>query len=314
MANYNIVEKLLAGFRIALAARRLGSSDYNAQLRAVEHLRAAGTRSWAQLRKYAFRGKQIHSLRAASLLHDMGDDQGLWALMELLSKTSLTPEVKAGVRSELERIGQKEIIGCLETALDRIDQGRFLPSHWSLALCVHTLKAIDDLGLRLNEQMWLRLLTLHASAMDDIRVCRMVTPVDYKRGRSLDPNAWPAGSSLVQVRRCAVDILMKRQPERLFDLLKQTMRSSDRDVQLTAIHGLWRLGDRKAIVILQPIAVNKHHPYNREARRAIESFGSSQPEELTLVRASESAGNPGQMLRATVAQPQMDVEALLRSR
>ncbi len=80
MANYRFIEKLLAYFGIARAAYRLGSDDYRVQLQAVEHLRAAGTRSWAVLRKRAFRGKQLHALRAASLLHDMGDSQGLYGL------------------------------------------------------------------------------------------------------------------------------------------------------------------------------------------------------------------------------------------
>ena len=312
MANYRIIEKLLAYFGMARAVYRLGSDDYRTQLSAVEHLHAAGTKCFALLRKKAFRGKPVHSLRAASLLHDLGDYQGLWALMELLSKPSLTPDLKAGVRAELERIGQQEIISSLETALDRVDQGRFLPSHWSLALCVHVLRTIDELGLRLNEDLWLRLLTLRSSSMDDMRVCRMVTPVDSRSARGLDPLAWPAGSSLVQIRRCAVDILLKRRPERLIFMLKQAISSTDKDVQLTAMHALWRLGDRRAIVLLQPIAVNRQHPYSREARRAIESFGSSQPDELTLVRAAESAGNPGQLLRSLATTPDVGAEVLLR--
>ncbi len=221
---------------------------------------------------------------------------------------------KVRVRAELERIGQQEIIASLEIALDRIDLGRFLPSHWSLALCVNSLKTIDALGLRLSEDLWLRLLTLRASAMDDMRVCRLITPVtaDRRSMRALDPLAWPAGSSLVQIRRCAVDILMKRRPERLFFLLKQTMSCTDRDVQLTAIHGLWRLGDRQAMVLLQPIAVNRQHPYYREARRAIESFGSTQPEELTLVRASESVGSSDELLRSSAVSTETKAELLLR--
>lgn len=317
MADYSLIENLLSCIGIFLAVYRLGSTDYHEELLAVERLRAAGKRSWPLLRRAAFRGSQPRARRAASLLHDMGDDQGLWALLDQLSNGVCTAKSRLAVRTALEQIGQQEIITSLMIALDRIDRGGLLnPSHWSLALCMNALKAIDTLGIRLSEDQWIRLLTLHVNSMDDVRVCRQFTPVLPNRLSVGDletaPRQWPAGIGTAQIRRCVIDVLIKRRPDRLLDLLTLALSNREPNVQLSAIHGLWRVGDRKAIVLLQPIAANRQHPYSRDARRAIESFESLQPAELTLVRASEPPKNANHLLRSTTGVQESHAGLLLR--
>jgi hypothetical protein len=116
----------------------------------------------------------------------------------------------------------------------------------------------------------------------------------------------------VHIRRCVIDTLVKRSPGVLFSMLEQIISIKDANVQLTAVHGFWRLGDRRAIVLIQQIAANRRHPHWKAARRAIESFGTTEPQEVTLVRPSMENAKSALLVRPIAEVVDPEPELLLR--
>jgi hypothetical protein len=312
LANVSFIEKLILFIGISRQIWRLGSDTEAVRADASQYLKAAGTRSWPRLRRAASSASPLLAFRSAVLLYEMGDEQGLWSLMDINNNRLVSPDTKRLLLSELRRIGGTQITACLETAIDLVEQGECMPSHWSVAVCLNALQTIRALGIEVENPVWRRLLTLR-SWHDDTRVCRTFTPVRGTVRTLHSPTVSPSARGVAQIRRHAVDMLVVRRPAGTFELLKEIIGCDDTDVQLTAVHAMWRLGDRRAIVLLQPIAIERKHPYCREAQRAIASFGSSQPDEVTLVRASIRSESTDSLLRPAVSGQDKGSETLMRA-
>lgn len=317
MANYALIERVLARIQMARAVRRLGSKSPVLIAQATEELRSAGERSHALLLNLAFRERSPAAVRAAALLYSMGEKQGLYALLDQFYNQGMAIWYGNMLKLELERIGEKQIIHCLEEALD---YEMLANRSWGPALGIFALHAIDQLKILLPETLWLRALTVYCPGYEDLRVCRTLLPVGWST-RSLRANealytknmrSEVTLATLAQIRRQAVDILLHRRPGSLYLLLHKVIAHEAPEVQLTAVYGFWRLGDSRACLVLQPIAANRRHPIARDARRAIESFGERLPEALTLVRASGPAVRENQLLRPAATYEQVPPEFLLR--
>lgn len=319
MSHPSLTERTYSRLQIWLAVRRLDHKDERVRERAADLLRASGTHCWPRLRRIAFRHRSRLAVSAAELLYEMDDAQGLYALLTQYSDRYMVGWFGQHLRKALQRIGKQKILHVLEAALDRIEAPPITSEHWSLSLSVYALHALEALRAYVPPNVWRKAIVAYVPHFEDIRTCRAVVPTlatgDSRSGLTAPPDDWRVGSTVVAVRRAAVDALVTLERGSAFDLLREALAHTEPQVQLTAIYGLRRLRDPRAYTLLQPIAADRRHPLSRDARRAIESFGSRQPDVLTLMRPSQSgSASPQEMLRPATSEADADTDSLLRPR
>ncbi len=282
-------------------------------------LRGVSPRCWPQLRRAAFRPRTRLAVVAADLLDQLGDKQGLIALLSQYADPSMHGWYDAEIRRSLQRIGIERVIEVLQDCLDHLEAPELTRHHWSLSVAVYALFTLQSLRGNLPAHLWLRALTAAHPGFEELRTCRSVLPVhsyaDLLNTESRPPSDdWRVGTTLVAVRRSAVEALTTVARHEAFDLLRTALAHGDPQVQCTAIYGLRRLRDPRALVLLQRIAADRRHPLARDARRAIEAFGSTEHESLTLVRASDAiVAAPHELLRAADVTNETAPETLLRA-
>ena len=306
-----------ADWQIRRAIRRLADPRPDVRRQAVAELRLARPRCFKPLRRAAFRQRSLLAVHAAALLYDMDDAQGLYALLAQHSDRFLRAYYKPYLTSALQRVGGERILNVLEVALDGIETAPLWREHWCLSLSMYALHALEALCFPLSDALWQRALTAYTPDFENLHVCRAFVPSGEPTARAgAKDDDWRVGSTLVAVRRAAVDALLITQPDAAFDLLRDALKHHASEVQLTALYGLRRLRDPRALVLLQPIAADRRHPLSREARRAIESFGASQPDALTLVRAAlpHTQETSAELLRPVADTNEADPTTLLRAR
>jgi hypothetical protein len=319
MAAFAFLHKVRARWQIRRAIRRLADSDPAVRDAARAALRAAGAACWPQLRNEAFRPRTRLAVLSADLLDQLGDVQGLYALLSQYADPSMHGWYDSEIRLALQRIGVERIVIALEHAVEYLEAPGLKRKHWSLAVSVYTLFALQSLRGNMPAALWLRALTVVQPHFEDLSMCRSAVPTNSYAdliGTSVRPPAddWRVGSTLVAVRRSAVEALITVAPDEAFDLLATALHHKDPRVQVTAIYGLRRLRNPHALVLLQPIAADRRHPLARDARRTIEAFGTRQPDSLTLVRASDAlAATPHELLRAADIGQETAPETLLRA-
>ena len=315
MKHPALLEKTYARWQMRLAIRRLVSPDDAVRVRALERLRAGSPECWPLLRRIAYRQRTALAVVAAESLYQFGDMQGLYALLELYADGTMHLWYGQRLRWQLQQIGPTKIRGVLEFALDRIEErptGRYC---WSLSLAVYALYALKSLHAELPESLWRRALTVQAPGFEDLRDCRAILPlIATDESFSTPRTTWGVGRTVAAVRAMAMDALLTLNRPLAFDLFAEALKSGEPQIQLTAMYGLRRLHDPRAAVLLQPIAADRRHPLMRDARRTIESFGTKQPDSITLVRASQPDFTPPkELLRPASASADSDPETLLRS-
>jgi hypothetical protein len=306
----NFLVTLVGRHRLRHEIRRLCHPDAAVQRRARMAVMAAPYLSRPLLRRIAFRTRSKLACVAAELLYEMGDIQGLYALLSQYSDRYMFAYFSGPLRTMLQRIGYAQILDVLENCLDRLETPPLPHDHWSLALSVYALNALITLRADVPRTVWSRAITVSCPGFEDLRVCRSVVPLQASPLSADDPRV---GKTLVAVRRAAVDALLTLWPQQAFELLSEALQHPDIQVRLTAIYGLRRLRDSRAYVLLQPIAANRRDLLSRDARRAIEALGSSQPDVLTLVRASDAGGAPpAELLRPATTTTTHETGQLLR--
>jgi hypothetical protein len=314
-----LLHRVRAQWQIRNAIRRLVHTNDRAREEARARLRAASPACWPPLRNTAFRPRTGLAVVAADLLDELGDPQGLIALLSQYADPYMHGWYGVEIRRALQRIGVARIVSVLEHSLERLEAGEVNRHLWSLSVAVYALFALQSLRGSLSDTLWLRALTVSHPEFDDLRTCRSILPshsfADLIDKEVRPPSEdWRVGTTLVAVRRAAVETLILLAPKQAFDLLRVTLTHQDPQVQISAIYGLRRLRDPRALVLLQPIAADRRHPLCRDARRAIEAFGTRLPDALTLVRGSAlMSASPDQLLRPAARGEEADPETLLRA-
>jgi hypothetical protein len=314
-----LLRRLHMQWRIRRAIHRLVYPNPGAREEARARLRALSPACWPQLRNTAFRPRTSIAVAAADLLEELGDPQGLIALLSQYADPYMHGWYGADIRTALQRIGMARIVTVLEHSLERLEAGEVSRHLWSLSVAVYALFALQSLRGSLPDALWLRALTVSHPDFDDLRTCRSILPSQsfadlmYREARPPSED-WRVGTTLVAVRRSAVETLLFLAPGQAFDLLRIALAHQDLQVQISAIYGLRRLRDPRALVLLQPIAADRRHPLCRDARRAIEAFGTRLPDELTLMRGSALVtATPDQLLRPASVTEEVDPDTLLRA-
>ena len=145
-------------------------------------------------------------------------------------------------------------------------------------------------------------LTLSLSALRVMLEFGAVSPLDWwQRSLWLGHDALPSLKSnpfaglayglTDLIRLAALRGLIGQYPDDAFQICAQALQADDISVNRTAVAGLHRIQDRRALPLLQPIAFSERHPLTQEARRAIETIAGSQAEPLTLLRGSHADAN-----------------------
>jgi HEAT repeat protein len=98
------------------------------------------------------------------------------------------------------------------------------------------------------------------------------------------------------IRAAASDALLARLGAIAYPLLIETMYDVRTEARASAITGLGRLGDRRALSHLEPIAGQPEHPLNATAVEAVAAIRRTHPEMMVLLRPSDRA-SAGELLR-----------------
>lgn len=105
------------------------------------------------------------------------------------------------------------------------------------------------------------------------------------------------------LRSVGVRGLLLEYPAESFRALACAVQSGDLAVVHTAILGLHRLGDKRALPLLQSIAFTPRHPLAHIARVAIEELAGAEADPLVLLRTAEPEVEPEELLRPALAFP-----------
>lgn len=312
----SIVEGLLGWSRMHKALSDLQGASPEKHEKAVEILIACSPRCWHGLRKIAFKEKGVRAVSAAKLLFDIGDNQGLFALLEQYSSLEVRREAEAFLNQSLRQIGPQRIEALLTEAIHSLQRRTFADSKWGLAVSVYALRVLEDFRHTLPQTLLHRCILLSQPQFDNLAACRAVFPftafTDYRVTRAEPINDFYIGSSLAAVRRAAADVLIAQDGPLVFAFLSETFAHSDPQVQYTALYGLSRLRDERALPLFQRLASNRKHPLAHDAQRAIEVFGTKLPDVLTLVRGSQLSSSPQELLRPAGQSEEKSPETLLR--
>ncbi len=315
-SRYSIVEGLMVWGRIQKALRDLQGSSEERHKAAVEILIASSPRCWHGLRKIAFKEKGTRAVSAAKLLYDLGDNQGLFALLEQHSSLEVRREAEAFLDQSLRQIGPQKIEALLREAIRSQDLRTFANGTWGLAVTVYALRVLEDFRHTLPQSVLTRCILLSDPQFDNLASCRAVFPftafTDYRLSRPEAINDFYIGSSLSAIRRAATDVLIGQEGPHAFAFLSEALAHRDPQVQYAALYGLSRLRDERALPLFQRLASNRKHPLAHDAQHAIEVFGTKLPDVITLVRGSQLGASPAELLRPVGQSEERSPETLLR--
>ncbi len=230
-----------------------------------------------------------------------------------------------GVRILLRRAYEEEWL--LGAGPDRrLDALRALRRLESEAVRQTFRRALDAAGFERDPRACLEHLTLALSAIRVLRIFDAPTPLtDWLRalhfgtaslrGLTYPSSRLPASTLASALRALALRGLLTEYPRQSFDALRDALHSADMSVCRTALLGLQRLGDPRALPLLQPIAVTRGHPLVTQARYAIERLAGPEADVLALLRAGRPESEPDSLLRPAepTARRAEEARALLRS-
>ena len=317
VARGSLAEELLVWWRIRKALGALQTTSEERHREAVETLIASSPRCWHGLRKIAFKEKGIRAVSAAKLLYDLGDNQGLFALLEQYSSVEVRREAEGYLYKSLQDIGPQVIEALLTEAIRSLERRTLASGTWGLAVAVYALRALEDFRHVLPQSKLAHCILVSHPQFDSLAACRAVFPftafTDFRFTRPEVVNDFYIGSSLATVRRVATDFLIVQEGLQAFAFLGEVLAHPDPQVQFAALYGLCRLRDERALPLFQRLASNRKHPLAHDAQRAIEVFGTGLPDILTLVRGSQLASQPDELLRPAASAEEKSPETLLRS-
>ncbi len=316
VSHVSVVEGMLVWGRIQKALRDLQGSSEERHRAAVETLIASSPRCWHGLRKIAFKEKGARAVSAAKLLFDLGDSQGLFALLEQHSSMEVRREAGAYLDRSLQQIGPQKIEAYLMEAVRSLERRTFAGGTWGMAVTVYALRVLEDFRHALPQSVLTKCILLSQPQFDNLASCRAVFPftafTDYRATRPEAINDFYIGSSLAAVRRGATDFLIGQEGPQAFAFLSEALAHSALQVQYAALYGLSRLRDERALPLFQRLASNRKHPLSHDAQRAIELFGTKLPDVITLVRGSQLTAAPSELLRPAGQSEEKSPETLLR--
>lgn len=168
------VEGVLVWWRIRKALRALQGSSEEKHRAAVETLVASSPRCWHGLRKIAFKEKGVRAVSAAKLLFDLGDAQGLFALLEQYSSPEVRREAEALLDQSLRQIGPQRIEALLTEAVRSLRLAD--PQTWGLAVAVYAMRVLADFRHVLPQSLLTQCILLAQPQYDSLAECRSVFP------------------------------------------------------------------------------------------------------------------------------------------
>ncbi len=310
------VESVLVWWRLRQAFRDLQGQSSEKHDAAVQVLIASSPRCWHGLRKIAFREKGTRAVSAAKLLFDLGDTQGIFALLEQYSSVEVRREAEGYLEECLRKVGPQRVEALLNEALQSVERRPLTNETWGLAASVYALRVLVSFRHILPQATLSRAILISQVTFDSLTACRAIFPytafTDYRVGQAGPMEDYFVGDSLAALRRSAVDTLLAQEGAAAFALLCKALAHPDVHVQFAAIYGLCRLREERALPLFQRIASNKKHPLAHDAQRAIERFGTKLPDVLTLVRGSQLSTAPDELLRPAGFSEEKSPDTLLR--
>jgi hypothetical protein len=287
------------------AVRALGHECLAVRLKAEACLRADRRHAIPLLRRAArLQAPAVRAVRAAVVLHQLEDRDGI----ELLRRMTREPGLRNSEARDLLRRASREIIGPefyirqATAALTRLEQ---MPE--SLAAIGRFRQALEI--LRFLEapvplDILRRALVVRTIGGENLSLVRTV----------LDGTHDICLEHVSMARMAAVEALLHQEDrQRAYTLLSRQLAHPSTAVQITAMYGLERLGDTRAIGPLLPIARDPDSPLCDDARRLLTLLNYGTPDVLTLLRPSMLATVlPKELLRPAAHAPDSTPETLVR--
>jgi hypothetical protein len=276
----------------------LGSSRDAERETVIAWFVAQGPRALPVLRR-ALRGSVGIACGAAIALYRLGDAQGVrTVLSRCYDEEWLLRCLQEGYLAELRAIrclGRGTVGAVLQAALD--DAGRERDSHACMRALIVSLSAVRVLAVFEGcspLSWWERAVRFGPSALRGLSGA-------YSHPAAAGMTAW--------IRAEAISRLLYEHRGAAITVLLDALQSEDRHVALSAIDGLQRLKDRRALPSLQSIAFGTGHLLAAPARRAVERIAGRQAAPLILMRAAQRPDEPGDLLRPASTEPDADVAA-----
>ncbi len=244
------------------------------------------------------------AIRAALLLHHLCEPDG----PEVLRRLACEADLRTGAQAALLRAALAETVGIAAYVRQAV------ASLIELEQMRYSFRAVSRFRQALEI---LRFLDPDAPLPPDFLrralVVRMAGGEDLYLVRALLADPHPSGLEHVcLIRREAIELALGR-PDRepTYALLSRTLAYPNGAVQLTALYGLERLGDPRALRQMRPLADNPAHPLRDDARRLIAQWTTRTPDEITLLRPA-APETPASLLRPILVPPDDQAATLLR--
>lgn len=289
---------------VRAAVRALGSEHVPARQKAEALLRA--NRHHALPLLYAVAAAQtppLRAVRAAMLLHRLQEKEGA----ELLRRMAREPHLRDGDSSILLSHAVREAVGA----------------------DLYLRQATSALALLEQRPESFRALSRFRQAMEILRFLHTPPAPDFLRRALVVRTVGGENLSLVRaalaespgvhlehaslVRKEAVTTVLRLDDrDRAFALLAESVRHPNPAVQLTAIYGLERLEDPRAVGLLLPLARDPDSPIYADARRVIGLLRYEAPDVFTLLRPALPETPDIELLRPAAHRRDDAPESLLR--
>ncbi len=180
--------------------------------------------------------------------------------------------------------------------------------------------ALDSAAGERDPQVCLQHLVVALGALRVLVIFEETSPRDwYARALRFGPKSLRglhgnssgalARNLTAHVRAAALRGLLTEHLHHCLEGLIELLTEEDPAVGQTAILGLLRLGDRRALPSLQAIAFGKGHPLANQARTAVEVLAGAKSDSLVLLRAAAPEDTPAEELLRPAALAHADLDA-----
>lgn len=295
IANWWHIKRLVA---------RLGSVRDDEREQAILEFVSHGRPIFPTLYR-ALRGSIAIACGAAVTLSRMGSDVGVQTvLIRCYDEEWLTRSVQEAHLSELvalRRLNQRSVGEAMEAALSTATFERdFQQCLNRLTLALSALRMLHIYDSESPWIWWERALRFGHHSLPRLRG---------------NPFAGLAYQLTDNIRAAALRGMLVQYPSDCLSALLSAFQHQDLSVMRTALGGLHKLRDKRALPCLQAVAFAPNHPLALEARRAVEQIVGSRADSLLLLRGAHADANvyrDDALLRPASPAPVEKTDLLLR--
>ncbi len=305
----SVVQGARKSRKLRQAARDLLNSNDRTRSAARELLMADPTAADPILTELVFRNRARLSIEAASLLFELDEIRGTYALMALCADDYMVRWYEQALVTALEIVPDEKRHQTLLDALDRIAQIPRAPD-WAFALATNTICSLRVKPFTIHDDIWLRVLQVPSDDAAEWLLWRGLISNQPHFPAPPIHNDMLMGNGPLALRLTAVDTLLFMSGKRILNILHRAIESKDINAQAAVLYGLARLHRPESASLLHCILSSSRHPLQRDALSVARALGADVTDILTLVRPVQvQPDDNGLLLRSPLWNEQHPDEA-----